>query len=314
MRNWPRTVLAAVCAVVLYAACVTAASARNEVTLAASFQPDHLGAQTTIVVKYHITSTDSRLPSPATSISLSMPAGLEGTTNLGLATCTPARLEYWGPSGCSPNARMGAGHALVAMPIGKTAIYENVTITAFMGEPADDHTTMLFYAEGITPVASYGIFAGTLLPAAGQYGEQLNTVIPLTTGIAEGPYVSLIRMKTEIGAQHLWYQRRVKHHTVFFKPEGPVLPQRCPPHGFPFSATVTFQDGTQVTAHTKVSCPTPYRSRRPIGPGHRRSLLDRSREQKRSLKRHRALAFVKPNRVRVSRYDANSEVRYAALA
>jgi hypothetical protein len=150
---------------------------------------------------------------------------------------------------------MGTGKALVAVPLGPEAVYEPVAVTALMGPPEDGHTVMLFYAEGKSPVSADLVFPGQLLADSGAFGERLNTVIPLTPSVPEGADVALIRMESEIGARHLLYTRRVNGKTRLFTPEGPVVPKHCPLGGFPFAASISFQDGSHVTVASQVPCP-----------------------------------------------------------
>jgi hypothetical protein len=229
-------------------------SAKDLARLRVAFVPDRPGISTTILIRYEIGSTDRRLPSPVTDINLHLPAGLEGTANLGMAICHPGKLEELGVVGCPQNATMGRGRALVAVPMGPVIIYEPVFITAFMGPPQSGHTVMLFYAEGYSPVAADLVLPGQIIPDGGPFGERLDTIVPLTQGLPEGPDASLIRMQAEIGANHILYQKRENGKVVLFQPEGPVIPKRCPRGGFPFAATISFLDGSRVTANARVPC------------------------------------------------------------
>jgi hypothetical protein len=237
-----------------------AAFGKNLANLRVVFTPDRPGVSTTIVIRYEIGSSDSRVPSPVTDINLRLPAGLEGTTNLGMAVCKTGILQRQGVGGCPQNAKMGSGKALVAVPMGPAIVYEPVTITAFMGQPENGRTVMLFYAEGDSPVDADLVFPGQLIPDYGPFGEQINTVVPLTPSLPDGPDVSLIRMQSEIGANHILYKRNVRGKTVLFRPEGPVIPRHCPLGGFPFAAAISFQDGSHVIATSHVPCSHDNRS------------------------------------------------------
>jgi hypothetical protein len=256
-----QTVGACVGALALVGIFAPVAFCKNLANLRVDFTPDRPGVSTTIVIRYELGSTDGRVPSPVTDINLRLPAGLEGTTNLGDAICKTTMLQSQGVGGCPQNAKMGGGEALVAVPIGPAIVYEPVTITAFMGQPEDGHTVMLFYAQGDSPVDADLVFPGQLISDYGQFGEQINTVVPVTPSLPDGPDVSLVRMESEIGANHILYKRDVRGKTVLFRPEGPVIPRYCPRGGFPFAAEISFQDGSHVIATSHVPCTHDNRSK-----------------------------------------------------
>lgn len=243
------------------------AKASQVVKLRASFSPDRLGASTTIRLGFNISSTAGATPSPVTDVQIELPAGMGlGTTDLGEATCNPARLLEFGPEGCSPNSRMGVGSAMVEIPIAfaESPKY-HAFVTVYMGVPKEEHTTLLIYAETRTPVYGQYLFPSELLPTTGIYGAEIHTAMPLIPTWPEGPPAVIVHMETTLGPSHLTYFTRRHGKIVPYAPEGMAVPERCPRGGFPFRAIYHFDDGSTTSATTKVSCPrgsTPKRRRR----------------------------------------------------
>jgi hypothetical protein len=239
------------------------------VAISASFYPSDARTDTTLMFGFQIGTTNGQIPSPVTDVNLRLPAGVGlGLGNLGLATCGPAALERRGPSGCSPNSLMGSGQALVKVPFGPVPVSEPVALSIFLGSPKDGHTTLLFFAEGLSPVFATLVFPGTLLPSFGQFGASLNTIIPLTPSAPGAADASVVRMQSALGPRYLTYYKRVRGRFVGYRPEGLQVPESCPHGGFPFAASFTFQDGTTATATTTVPC---HHGNHAGGPGRLRS-------------------------------------------
>ncbi len=235
-------------------ACVQAA---QTVKLETSFNPDRLGARTTIEFGFHVHSTiPRRAPSPVTGVDLHMPAGLGlVTSTLGLANCDPRALIAGGVEGCPANARIGFGSAIVAVPAEGEPVEEAGKITALVGPPNSEHLEILFYVEGRAPVFAQLVFPGQLLEDSPPFSGRLDTSIPLIPTWPGGPDVSVTSMNSTIGPRGLTYYRHVGGRIVPFHPRGIVLPMRCPRRGFPFRADITFMDGTHQSAVSAVPCP-----------------------------------------------------------
>jgi hypothetical protein len=234
----------------------SSAWASQTVRLSTSFNPDRLGADTTIMVDFTIRVPRGELPSPLVDIGLRLPAGIISDSNtLGLATCDPGTLIELGLGGCSPNALMGRGSALVGVPLGPSILLEPVDITILMGPPANGHTVMLFYAQGASPVIARLVFPGALLGDSGPFGARLNTTIPLIPGLPGAPDVALVSMRSSIGPKGLTYYKRVHGTAVAYVPNGFVVPASCPAGGFPFAASFTFEDGTSASTNSVAPCP-----------------------------------------------------------
>ncbi len=159
------------------------------VTLDASFSPERLGKDTTVIVGFRVAGSDGGVPSPLTSVDLLLPEGMGlAPTTLGLANCYPVPLLVHGLAGCSQNAVIGFGAATVEVPFGPEVVQENVRITALVGPPTTDHLALLFYAEGSKPIIANLIFSGGL-------GEFLSATIPPTPTLPGAAYASVVRFR-----------------------------------------------------------------------------------------------------------------------
>jgi hypothetical protein len=245
-------------ACLLVPACAQALTERA--ALDASFAPDRLGAPTTITFGFHLATTEGAAPPPLTSLDLQMPAGVSyTTTTLGLAICQPAALVAKGLAGCSPNSRLGYGSAYVEVPFGTGVGHEIPEIQALSGPSPNGNLVVLFYANGLYPVAAQLAFSGEILPDTGRFGSQLQTSVPLVASVPGGPDVSIVSVTSTIGPSHLTYYKHVHGRLVPFRPRGVSVPERCPRGGFPFVAEFTFQDGSHTSATTTVPCPAATR-------------------------------------------------------
>jgi hypothetical protein len=185
-----------------------------------------------------------------------LPAGLGiATSDLGLETCSPSRLEHEGLAGCPPDSLMGRGSAAAEVPFGSAFVTEQAPITLFSGPLREGHPQLLFFASGEYPVLADIIFAALVLPAKAPFGGLLRTRPPLVPSVPEGPDVALVALATTIGAQGITYYEHAKGRTISFHPRGILLPQSCPRGGFAFAAHLTFQDATQASASATVRCP-----------------------------------------------------------
>jgi hypothetical protein len=246
-------------AALLACGCLPAAAgamASEQATLKASFNPDRLGATTTVGFSFTVATTDGLAPPPLTGIDLHMPAGLNYTdTNLGLAVCSPQKLELEGLAGCPGNSRLGSGSAYVEVPFGDGAGQELPEVQALMGPSKNGNLVVLFYANGKTPISAQLVFRGEIQPASGIFGSQLATVVPAIPSVTDGPNVSIVSVKATIGPQGLTYTKHVHGRLVHFRPTGIGVPEHCPHGGFPFSASFTFEDGSSTSATATVPCP-----------------------------------------------------------
>jgi hypothetical protein len=243
-RALPLAVACAICALL-----PSAAGAAQRVTIGAGFEPERLGAATTLSLGFRVASTESGLPSPLTGIDLHFPRDLGlATSGLGLATCSPAGLEAVGAGACPANSRMGYGSALVEFQVGVEFRVETAQIDLFAGPSQSGYVKILVYAVGRAPISAQILFSTLLLPG------QLQFDVPVVPGVLEGPDVSVIRVHITLGG-NLTYYRYARGRRTAYRPAGVGLPSTCPRPGFRFAATFSFLDGTEARARTAVPCP-----------------------------------------------------------
>lgn len=234
----------------------TPAPAAQTVKLEASLTPERLGAGTTLYFGFQIAGPHGEVPPPLSTVNLLYPANLGLiTSGLGLSTCSRTELEA--QSACPPNSLMGYGTALAEVPFGPDTIRETAQITTWMAPIEQGHLGLLFLAQGQTPVRAELIFTSHILAANRPFGGAVATTLPLIPSLPEAPNVSVTRLNTTLGPMHITYYQRFHGKTTAYHPTGIRLPHTCPHGGFPFAAELTFQNGTQTTAHTTVPCPPP---------------------------------------------------------
>lgn len=269
--NKRRSHLALLAAILLLCAIsyVAPARAAPTVKLEAALVPERLGAPTTIIFAFTISTIHSQIPPPLTQIDLLYPPDLGiATSGLGLDTCTILILELVGPEDCPPNSLMGHGSALIKIPFGPEIIQETGTIATYMAPPQNGHLGLTFYAEGTNPVTAELAFPGLVLPAPPapiRYGGSIHVNIPLIQGVSEGPDATVIHLRSTIGPLGLTYYEHRHGKTIPYHPRGIILPKHCPHNGFPFAAALRFQDHTHSTARIAVPCPSHSRRRRKAG-------------------------------------------------
>jgi hypothetical protein len=226
-----------------------AARAAQVVAIDAGFSPMRLGAHTTVLLGFRIGTTDGTLPSALTGIVFRYPPQLGlATSGLGLASCDPARLQYYGPQVCPANSIMGAGSALAEFQVSPEISEETADIALVAGPERHGYVQLLISATGHYPVAARIVMTALLLPGRLQFS------VPLVPGIPEGPDVAVVRVHARLGG-HLTYYERRHGRRVAYHPSGVLLPRRCPRGGFRFAASFSFLDGTQAQARTVVPCP-----------------------------------------------------------
>ena len=250
-------VTALICVLVLACTGLPAqAHAARTVRLTAALSPERLGAGTTIQVGFRVATPAGLEPSPVTDVQLLLPRGLAiATSDLGLETCVPLKLEHQGLAGCPPNSLMGRGSALTEVPFGSTFVSEPARVTLFWAPLKDGHPQLLFLASGELPVLTDLVFGALVLPAQAPFGGVIDTTLPLVPSIRNGPDVALVGLQTTIGARGITYYEQVKGRTISFRPRSILLPPRCPRGGFRFAARLSFQDGTHASASASVACP-----------------------------------------------------------
>ncbi len=248
-------ILATIC---LQATC--SAPASQQVTLHASLTPEQLGRPTTIGFGFQISTPKNTVPPALTGVAVRYPVHLGiSLSEIGIETCTLHTLEYVGPAACPSTSLMGTGTAIAEIQIGPEILREKAQISIFRSVTSTNHIALLINAETITPLYYQAVLPGTILPASSPYspyGGQLTMQIPLFEPLPDTPDIAVVKFAATLGPLHLHYHEYVHGHLLTYQPRGIPLPNKCPRHGFPFSATLTFQDGTHSNATTTVPCPS----------------------------------------------------------
>ena len=196
------------------------------------------------------------VPPPLTQVDLRYPNNLGiGLSGLGLENCGASTLEASGPLGCPRDSVMGYGVAFTGIVLGTTPITESAPITILRAPNQEGRLSVLFYAEGSTPVDTHILFPGLLLPASSPFGGLVSIPIPLVPTLPGAPYISVIHLHATVGPRGVTYFEHAGGMTLAYKPRGILLPPSCPRGGFPFTARFSFSDGSQASASTKIKCP-----------------------------------------------------------
>ncbi len=224
--------------------------------LSAAFVPERLAHRSTLDFGFSFSAPPGQVPPPLTQIELRYPVNLGiALSGLGLATCTAQTLEAEGPSGCPADSVMGRGQAFTGIVLGSTLITENAPITVLRTPDKEGRLSVLFSAEGTTPVDTRIVFPGLLLPASAPFGGLVSIGVPLVPTLPGAPYISVIHLRASIGPIGVTYYEQVAGRTLAYQPRGILLPPKCPRGGFPFATEFRFEDGSKASAHTAIACP-----------------------------------------------------------
>jgi hypothetical protein len=268
-------VLSAVCVAAFLSAylCGGALGAQSA-SLEVSFSPERLGASTTILFGFRISSVPPASQSPLTNLSVMLPKEMGfATSGLGLENCLLFSLEASGTLGCPTNSLMGRGVATAEIPIGGEEIAESAQIEVFSAPVREGHLSLWVFADAHSPVNAEPVFPAAVLPASQPYGETIDATLPLVPTLPGAPDVAVTRFHmalgpTPSGPDHFLYHSWADGRRVTYAPKGLLLPPVCPRGGFPFKAQFVFQDQTEATAQTNVPCPQrPRRLRHQRRPG-----------------------------------------------
>lgn len=255
MRITARNLALAGAAVFCCLALSDLAHANQSVKLDVKFTPNHPNASTTIHFSFAVGAPHNAVPVPVTGLALELPVGMGlGLMTLGEAVCKQHVLEVRGPNGCSPNAVMGVGNAVIELPVESQMVHTEAALKVFMGTPMHDHTVMLFDAVSVTPVSGEVLFPGELVPVHGGLGASLETLIPNIPTWPGGADATVTKMESTLGPEHLTYYRHVHGKRVGYRPIGMTVPAVCPHKGYRFSIRVGFADGTSASATSRVPC------------------------------------------------------------
>lgn len=202
-----------------------------------------------------------RHPAPITALRVRYPASLGvATSGLGLAACRPSvhqfelvMVEGMGLGGCSPNSVMGYGNARAQIRIGTLTIGATAYLTVLAGPVVDGRMSLVTYVIGQNPFGVRLAYAGQVTDAPPSH-EELSMAFPAIPGIPEEARFALTHMTMSIGSRRVTYR---DPEGLRYRPDGIMLPARCPRGGFKFTARLDFQDGSHTNAATTVPCPPP---------------------------------------------------------
>lgn len=247
---------AAFIAVLLGAMVTSSASAAPAVKFSVGLQPKKLGKSTTVSVGFEVPTVGDTLPPALSSLSFKLPAGMGlAGSSLGVATCSTKTLVNKGASGCPADSAMGSGTGTAEAPFGSETVDETGRVYAFMTEPHEENTTMLYYFDGRAPVIAPLAFSGELLAPGLSPISELALKLPLIAALPGTPDTAIVSMKVSLGPKNLTYYKMVGRKRVSYKPVGMALPLSCPKGGFVFSAYFAFANGEHVSVVKKVACP-----------------------------------------------------------
>ena len=234
----------------------TAATAAQSVKLSATLTPEHLGRGTTIGFSFQIEAPAGAIPAPLTGIDLSYPENLGvATSGLGLATCSAARIEAFGPNHCPADSVMGTGSAIAEFPVGLEIVHESAPVSIFRAPDENGQLALLLYITAANPVGVQIALPSMLLGASAPFGGSVQIGVPLVPSFPDAPDVAVVQLTATLGPLGITYYERVHGHTIAYHPRGVLLPEHCPRSGFPFAAELGFVDGSTASARTVVPCP-----------------------------------------------------------
>jgi hypothetical protein len=232
-----------------------ATAAAPTATLHVGLSPERPGGSTTLSFGFRIAAVGEALPPALTRLEVGMPAGM-GVDLDGMQACTKAALLARGARGCSANSQVGTGSVVVRVPLGETIRTENAALSVFDGPRQGGHATLLFYAAGRLPIATQLVFSGVIGASGGANagGPTIKAGIPLIPTLPESPDAAIVVLNAAISTRQRSYYRTADHRRVRIMPKGATLPASCPAGGFPFRASLGFNDGMATSAVVSVAC------------------------------------------------------------
>jgi len=254
------------------AAAARAAARGPAVRLTAGFPRGALlGAETPVRLGLRI--DPRRRPSPVRELRVRFPASLGiATSGLGTESCARPASDFvavmilgGGLAGCSRNAVMGRGTARAEVRLGGSdragsLVIPELARVSMLAAPFErERFGLLFIANGLRPFGVTLAFRGVIESAPRPYGGALLLNVPPVPNRFDAD-VALTAIAFEIGARDIRYRRGRGARATLYRPEGIVLPERCPRDAFPFHAQLTFADGSAAEAAATIPCPPPPRT------------------------------------------------------
>jgi hypothetical protein len=213
-----------------------------------SFTPNAPGAPTALNLTFSYTGPSHTEPEPVRRVVVHLPEGLGIYPPRGSRTCSAARLQARGPSGCPAFAKVGSGSALVGAHLGTLNLSESATLTAWAGPEEAGNPTIDIAGQGLSPLEERVVINGVLEPDKLPYGMELILTIPPVPTLPTEPDASLLHFSMTLGSTH---GKRGAHGGVDLI----HVPKQCPAGGFPFAATFSYANGTSGSTNARVACP-----------------------------------------------------------
>lgn len=258
-QSFRTAVLVAVVAVVAVLGHGSALAARPAVSLTAALgHGAALGSATSVHVGLRIDTR--RAPSPPSRIRILYASGLGVTTSgLGLDVCRRPSADFVrvmgghsrGLRGCPRNAVMALGTARGEIRIDDETIRATARVTVLAGLTGSDGIGLVAFVDGVNPFAVRLTYGGLVRDARPPFGGVLEIRLPPIPNEFDAA-VALTGIDATIGSRQIVYH---DDDGTAYRPEGVMLPGRCPRPGLPFRAEVTFQDGTTAASDFTVRCP-----------------------------------------------------------
>jgi hypothetical protein len=243
-RNAARRACALPAAFSVFAILASPAHAETSATVAPLFSPDRPGAEGSLSFTIEFADSSGGVPAALTRSTLRLPAGVALEVPR-LRSCSAARLRARGIGGCPAGSAIGHGQALVEARAGSQKIFENVSLSVFLGPLHNLQPTIEVLGQGYTPFDEQVVLTGTMLPAEGPYGEALALSIPPIPTLALEPNASIVTLSLVIGARARGDARDVN---------AVRLPSTCPQGGYPFAGEFTYADGSSGSSLTTAPC------------------------------------------------------------
>jgi hypothetical protein len=193
---------------------------------------------------------------PVSGVNVYLPKGVK-LHQSGFGSCAEATLENVGPSGCPKNSIASPiGSVLGEVTFGSERVPESTTLQGFFGPDG----SILFYAQGTSPVSLEVVSTGHFVRSSGKYSWELETLVPPVATVPGAPLASVSKIHIKTGAAYRSHGKVISYGTVPQKGE-------CPKGGFFGQVEVTF-GGTfgggrefgipakTVTSAIRVPCPT----------------------------------------------------------
>jgi hypothetical protein len=219
----------------------------------ATFTPALLGAPASVSLGVGVPVPPGQsFPNPLSHLDVTLPPGTQLST-AGAARCSASQLPGYGSPRCPAGSVVATGGATLEATLGGEELREAVRLTVFLAASGTASPSLFVYMQGEAPILVTEVWTGSYT-SLGVGGGRLALYIPPIPTVPGGPYASITSLGLTTAAQ--------------MAPSRPLItePATCPRGGFPWSATLTFNDATATTLTTRSACPTASYVP-PAGPG-----------------------------------------------